>query len=36
MTLVATPMKSVPTVLEMNGNEREARRLHSITCERGI
>ena len=36
ITLVATPMKSVPTVLEMNGNERDARRLHSITCERGI
>lgn len=31
ITLVATSMKSTPSVLETNGKDREARRLHSIT-----
>ena len=32
---VATVMKSVPTVLDTKGKEREARRLHSITWQTG-
>ena len=31
MTPYDTSMKSTPTVLETNGTEREARRLHSMT-----
>lgn len=31
ITLVAKAIKSVSKVLETNGNERETRRLHSIT-----
>jgi hypothetical protein len=31
---VATSMKLMFRVFEMNGNEREARKLHSITCQR--
>lgn len=31
ITLVATSMKSTPRVLDTKGNEREARKLHSIT-----
>ena len=33
---VATVIKSVPTVLDTKGKEREARRLHSITWQTGI
>jgi hypothetical protein len=33
ITLVATEIKSMPVVLDTNGNEREARRLVSITCQ---
>ena len=32
-TLVATSMKSTPMVLLTNGNDRDARRLHSITMQ---
>ena len=31
MTLVASEMRSVFRVLEMNGNERDTLKLHSIT-----
>ena len=31
ITLVATSMKSIPSVLETKGKDREALRLHSIT-----
>jgi len=33
MALVAVSMKLTPSTLEEKGVEREARRLHSITCE---
>lgn len=36
MTLVARVMKLQSRVLEMKGNVRDARRLHSITCVRRI
>lgn len=32
MALVATLMKSTPMVLDTNGKERDALKLHSITC----